>query len=86
MANTLAYFVMKKNYGLHKSLKQAKKILLVTIFQRTNTLAYLVSLKMTEKEHFFGLQRKNYSSVKRSSLFGYEGEMFDSIDSFSSNS
>jgi hypothetical protein len=38
---------------------------------------------MTEKESFYGLQRKNYSSGKYSSFFDYEGEKFDSIDNFS---
>ncbi len=82
MVNTLAYLVTKQNLWALFVLNKPK-ILQVTIFQRTNTLAYLVSLKMTERELFFGLQRKNYSSGKRSSLFGYEGEMFDSIDNFS---
>jgi hypothetical protein len=52
VTNTLAYFVTKQNLVAFPSLKQVN-ILLVTLLQGTNTLAYLISLKVTEEECSF---------------------------------
>ncbi len=75
MTNTLAYFVTKPNLVAFPSLKQVN-ILLVTLLQGTNTLAYLISLKATEEECSFHCIIKIILVANKLAFFGYEAKKF----------